>query len=60
MFFLVLTAGMTIIDQNADALAPLAIGAVLLVMVYAGGYAPRGEKQIPSQKLTASVDCAIR
>ena len=39
-FFLVLTVGMTVIDPSAGALAPLAIGAVLLVMVCAGGYAP--------------------
>ncbi|MEO5509180.1 MAG: aquaporin [Longimicrobiales bacterium] len=37
-FFLVLTIGMTIIDPGAGALAPLAIGAVLIVMVYAGGH----------------------
>jgi len=38
-FFLVLTIGMTVIDPGgAGALAPLAIGAVLMVMVYAGGH----------------------
>jgi aquaporin Z len=37
-FFLVFTIGMTVIDPGAGALAPLAIGAVLAVMVYAGGH----------------------
>ena len=37
-FFLVLTIGMVVIEPGgAGALAPLAIGAVLMVMVYAGG-----------------------
>lgn len=37
-FFLVLTIGLTVIDPGAGAMAPLAIGAVLMVMVYAGGH----------------------
>jgi aquaporin Z len=38
-FFLVLTIGMSVIDPGgAGALAPLAIGAALMVMVYAGGH----------------------
>jgi aquaporin Z len=37
-FFLVLTIGMTVIDPGAGALAPLAVGAALMVMVYAGGH----------------------
>jgi aquaporin Z len=37
-FFLVFTIGMVIIQPGAGALAPLAIGAVLMVMVYAGGH----------------------
>jgi len=37
-FFLVLTIGMTVINPGAGALAPLAIGAALMVMVYAGGH----------------------
>src|ERR687889_1146937 len=37
-FFLVLTIGLTIIQPGAGALAPLAIGSVLMVMVYAGGH----------------------
>lgn len=35
-FFLVLTVGMTMIDPGAGPLAPLAVGSVLMVMVYAG------------------------
>src|SRR5262245_23239389 len=37
-FFLVLTVGMTAIHPEAGALAPIAIGSALMVMVYAGGY----------------------
>ena len=38
-FFLVFTIGMVVIDPGGAAnLAPLAIGAVLMVMVYAGGH----------------------
>ena len=37
-FFLVLTIGMVVIEPGAGALAPLAIGAALMVMVYAGGH----------------------
>jgi aquaporin Z len=38
-FFLVLTVGMTVIPPgDAGTLAPLAIGSVLMVMVYAGGH----------------------
>jgi aquaporin Z len=38
-FFLVLTIGSTVMAPNdAGALAPLAIGAVLMAMVYAGGH----------------------
>ena len=38
VFFLVLTVGMTVLGSGAGALAPLAIGLVLMVMVYAGGH----------------------
>ena len=41
-FFLVLTVGMVSIDPGAGALAPLAIGTALAVMVYAGGYISGG------------------
>ena len=37
-FFLVFTIGMVVITPGADALAPLAIGSVLAVMVFAGGH----------------------
>lgn len=38
-FFLVFTIGMCVIDPGgAGAMAPLAIGAVLMVMIYAGGH----------------------
>jgi aquaporin Z len=37
-FFLVLTVGMVVIDPGAGAMGPIAIGAVLMVMVYAGGH----------------------
>jgi aquaporin Z len=37
-FFLVFTIGMTVIAPGAGNFAPLAIGAMLMVMVYAGGH----------------------
>jgi aquaporin Z len=37
-FFLVFTIGNVVIEPGADNLAPLAIGAALMVMVYAGGH----------------------
>lgn len=37
-FFLVLTVGLMVIDPRSGASAPLAIGAVLMVMIYAGGH----------------------
>lgn len=37
-FFLVLTIGLTVIPGNAGVIAPLAIGSVLMVLVYAGGH----------------------
>ncbi|MEX1182701.1 MAG: aquaporin [Gemmatimonadota bacterium] len=37
-FFFVLTIGQVVIEPGAGDLAPLAIGAVLMVMVYAGGH----------------------
>jgi len=36
-FFLVLVIGLTVIEPGAGAMAPLAIGTILMVMVYAGG-----------------------
>ena len=41
-FFLVLTVGMCVIDPGAGALAPLAIGSALMIMVYAGGHVSGG------------------
>ena len=41
-FFLVFTVGMVSIDPGAGALAPLAIGSALAVMVYAGGHISGG------------------
>lgn len=37
-FFLVLTIGQVVIDPGAGDLAPIAIGAALMVMVFAGGH----------------------
>ncbi len=37
-FFLVFTVGMAVIEPGAGTLAPLAIGSVLMVMVFAGGH----------------------
>ena len=37
-FFLVFTVGMTVKSPDAAALAPLAIGSALMIMVYAGGH----------------------
>src|SRR5881628_4361 len=37
-FFLVLTIGCTVIGAGAGVIAPLAIGAALMVMVFAGGH----------------------
>jgi aquaporin Z len=41
-FFLVLTVGMVVLEPGAGALAPLAIGSALMVMVYAGGHVSGG------------------
>ena len=41
-FFLVMTVGMTVIGASADALAPVAIGSALMIMVYAGGHISGG------------------
>ena len=41
-FFLVLTIGCTVIGAGPRAIPPLAIGAVLMVMVYAGGHVSGG------------------
>lgn len=41
-FFLVMTVGMTVIEPGAGGMAPLAIGATLMVMVFAGGHVSGG------------------
>ena len=41
-FFLVCTIGMTVIAPGAGDLAPLAIGATLMVMIFAGGHVSGG------------------
>ncbi len=41
-FFLVFTVGMTVIEPGAGNLAPLAIGSVLMVMIFAGGHLSGG------------------
>jgi aquaporin Z len=41
-FFLVLTIGMCVIKPDAGNLAPLAIGSVLMVMIFAGGHISGG------------------
>ena len=40
--FLVLTVGFTVIEPGAGAMAPLAIGSALMVMIYAGGHISGG------------------
>lgn len=40
--FLVMTVGLTVLEPGPGALAPIAIGSVLMVMVYAGGYISGG------------------
>jgi aquaporin Z len=42
MFLFVLTVGMVVIDPGIGSLAPLAIGSVLMVLVYAGGHVSGG------------------
>lgn len=41
-FFLVLTVGLTVIAAPSGVIAPLAIGSVLMIMVYAGGHISGG------------------
>ncbi|MEM7008957.1 MAG: MIP/aquaporin family protein [Thermodesulfobacteriota bacterium] len=41
-FFLVLTIGMVVIEPGAGIFAPVAIGSVLMVMIYAGGHISGG------------------
>ncbi len=41
-FFLVLTVGNTVIDPGSGPLAPIAIGSILMVMIFAGGHVSGG------------------
>jgi aquaporin Z len=41
--FFVLTIGFCVIEPGAGAMAPLAIGSVLMVMIYAGGGISQGD-----------------
>ena len=41
-FILVATVGFTVLEPGASALAPLAIGSALMIMVYAGGHVSGG------------------
>ena len=41
-FFLVLTIGCTVLSRGAGVMPPLAIGAALMVMIYAGGHISGG------------------
>jgi aquaporin Z len=41
-FLFVLTVGMVVIDPGAGSLAPIAIGSLLMVIVYAGGHVSGG------------------
>lgn len=41
-FFLVLTIGCAVIGNGAGALAPVAIGSALMVMIFAGGHISGG------------------
>lgn len=54
-FFLVFTVGMTVIEPgSAGNLAPLAIGSVLMVMIYAGGHICGGHYN-PSVTITVKL-----
>ncbi len=41
-FFLVLTIGMTVIVGGSGVIPPLAIGSILMVMIFAGGHISGG------------------
>src|SRR5471032_2863733 len=41
-FFLVFTVGVCVVNPDAGVIAPLAIGSVLMVMIYAGGHISGG------------------
>jgi aquaporin Z len=58
-FFLVLVVGMTVIPPGNSPLAPLAIGTILAVMVYAGGQFSGGHYN-PAVTLAACIRGACR
>jgi glycerol uptake facilitator-like aquaporin len=51
-FFLVLTVGCTVIPGAAGVIAPLAIGAALMVMVFATGHISGDISILPSRSLS--------
>src|SRR5260221_8194893 len=53
-FFLVLTVGCSVVMGGAGVIAPLAIGSILMVMVYAGGHLSGGHYN-PAVTLAALV-----
>lgn len=53
-FFLIFTIGCTVIPPNVGALAPLAIGASLMVMIFAGGHVSGGHFN-PAVSLAARI-----
>lgn len=53
-FFLVFTIGMTVIEPGAGALAPIAIGTILGVMIFAGGHISGGHYN-PAVTLAATI-----
>lgn len=57
-FFLVLTVGLTACGANATPMAPIAIGIVLAVMVYAGGHISGGHYN-PAVSVAAAIRGAL-
>jgi aquaporin Z len=53
-FFLVFTVGQCVIAPGAGVIAPLAIGAALMVMIYAGGHVSGGHYN-PAVSLSVSI-----
>lgn len=60
-FFLVLVVGLTVVAPGAGFMAPLAIGATLMLMVYAGGYISGGHYN-PAVTLAATLrgKCGVK
>ena len=58
-FFLVLTIGLAGINPGIDALVPLVIGSVLMVMVYAGGHVS-GAHYNPAVTIAAAIRGACK